>query len=211
MMSGRDQILSAVRARKPKGSALTGGAGRQALLPPRFVREAGDLTALFLRKLESASASHATVRSFDDVPRHLATWLNEQRLTCEFILAREGSLTSLAWQDAKLHPLSTAPDPLSPMTIVSGAFAGVAETGSIAMTSNGASRPSHNLLAETHVVVLEHSRILASIEDVWRDMYAAGLPRAIAFITGPSRTADIEMTVELGVHGAVRVHVVIVG
>jgi L-lactate dehydrogenase complex protein LldG len=38
-----------------------------------------------------------------------------------------------------------------------------------------------------------------------------GLPRAVNFISGPSRTADIEQTVTLGAHGPYRVHIIIVG
>jgi L-lactate dehydrogenase complex protein LldG len=51
------------------------------------------------------------------------------------------------------------------------------------------------------------------MEDAWALARAEvdGVPRAVSFISGPSRTADIEQTLTLGAHGPYRVHVIIVG
>ncbi len=147
----------------------------------------------------------------DEVPSHLAGWLAAESLKDhELLIAPEPALGRLDWRASGLDPCNDAPDVLVPETMISGAFAGVAETGSIAMLTSGQSRPSHNLLADTHIVVLSRSQIAGSMEDVWRAVRAQGLPRSLAFITGASRTADIEMAIELGVHGAVRMHVVLV-
>lgn len=211
MSAARDQILAAVRRAKPAGAAPNAQLGRQALLPPKFVRDARDLVALFAEKLANVSTSVAMLDSSSEIPSHLAQWLGERGLAEKpLLLAEEPSLRTLDWSSTGLDTHSGAPDVLAPATIVSGAFAGVAETGSIAMVTNGKSRPIHNLLADTQIVVLSRSQIAASIEDVWRTAREQGLPRSLAFITGASRTADIEMTMELGVHGAVRMHVIIV-
>ena len=211
MSAARDQILAAVRKARPASVTLSTSVGRQALLPPKFVREARDLVALFAAKLANVSTSIAMLDHASEIPAHLAQWLGERGLSDKpLLLAEELSLRALDWKSAGLEARASAPDVLAPATIVSGAFAGVAETGSIAMVTNGASRPSHNLLADSHIVVLGRNQIAASIEDVWRSVRAQGLPRSIAFITGASRTADIEMTMEMGVHGAVRMHVVLI-
>lgn len=210
-MSARDEILAAARKAKPPGQKLLDGLGRQALLPPKFVREARDLTQLFLDKLAAASTTYAVLDRAGEIPAYLAGWLKENASPDSALLVSEDeTLRRLDWQSAGLAPGGTAPDVLAPATIISGAFAGVAETGSLALLTSGTSRPSHNLLADTHVVVLGRSQIVASFEDVWRMVRAGGLPRAVSFITGASRTADIEMTIELGVHGAVRMHVILV-
>ncbi|MFZ1990250.1 MAG: LUD domain-containing protein [Alphaproteobacteria bacterium] len=209
MSAARNQILAAVRKAKPARASAT--IGRQALLPPKFVREARDLVALFAEKLANVSTSVAMLDHASEIPLHLAQWLGEHGLRDKpLLLAEEPSLRALDWSTARLDARAGAPDVPAPATIVSGAFAGVAETGSIAMVTNGASRPSHNILADSHIVVLSRSQIAASIEDVWRAASERGLPRSLAFITGASRTADIEMTMELGVHGAVRMHVVLI-
>jgi L-lactate dehydrogenase complex protein LldG len=69
-----------------------------------------------------------------------------------------------------------------------------------------------SLLPETHIAVVSRSRILAGMEDAWdllrREI--GSMPRAVNFISGPSRTADIEQTVTLGAHGPYRVHVMLI-
>jgi L-lactate dehydrogenase complex protein LldG len=71
-----------------------------------------------------------------------------------------------------------------------------------------------NLMPETHIVVLRRSQIAGSYEDVWdriRTEHGAGwMPRTVNHVTGPSRTGDIEQTLELGAHGPRRLHVVLI-
>jgi len=70
---------------------------------------------------------------------------------------------------------------------------------------------SVSLLPETHVALLPVKRIVARMEDAWalaRREHAL-LPRAVNFVSGPSRTADIEQTVTLGAHGPYRVLIVL--
>ena len=71
--------------------------------------------------------------------------------------------------------------------------------------------PAASLLPETHVAVVSRSRIVTGMEDAWALLRAEHgvLPRAVNFISGPSRTADIEQTVSLGAHGPYRVHIIL--
>ena len=95
---------------------------------------------------------------------------------------------------------------------VTGAFSAIAETGTL-MFSSGPDTPSTvSLLPETHVAVLEARRIVAHMEDAW-DLAPADfgqLPRAINFVSGHSRTDDIDQTIVMGAHGPYRVHIVVV-
>lgn len=94
---------------------------------------------------------------------------------------------------------------------VTGAFCGIAETGTLMTLSGAHTPPSVSLLPETHIAVLAHSRVLQSMEDAWAllRIEMAEMPRAVSFISGPSRTADIEQTVTLGAHGPYRVHILL--
>ena len=81
---------------------------------------------------------------------------------------------------------------------------------------SGADNPTTlNFLPETHIVVLESGDLVGTYEEVWtrlREKFGEGeMPRTVNMITGPSRTADIEQTLELGAHGPRRLHVIILG
>jgi len=96
-------------------------------------------------------------------------------------------------------------------TVLTEAFAGVAETGSLVLLSSMNSPTSLNFLSDNYLCVLRRDHIVRHIEDVWdRIRQQVGtLPRAINFITGPSRTADVEQTIQLGAHGPRRLHVIL--
>ena len=70
-----------------------------------------------------------------------------------------------------------------------------------------------NLLADTEIVVLRESTIVGAYEEAWDRVRAeiGAMPRNVMLVTGPSRSADIEQTLELGAHGPRRLHVVLVG
>jgi L-lactate dehydrogenase complex protein LldG len=100
---------------------------------------------------------------------------------------------------------------------VTGADLVLAETGTVILLS-GRGRPrATSLLPDTHVAVFDRSRLVESLsqvgillealhEDPARSMSGA----MINLITGPSRTADIELTLTRGVHGPKEVHAVFV-
>lgn len=100
---------------------------------------------------------------------------------------------------------------------VTGADFALAETGTLILLS-GAGRPrSTSLLPDVHVAVFGRDRLLESLEQVGVMLEAlhADPDRTMSgaminFITGPSRTADIELTLTRGVHGPKEVHAVFV-
>ena len=84
---------------------------------------------------------------------------------------------------------------------VTNAICGLADTGSVLV----ADKSLHaSLLPEIHIAVLNQSDILPSLPDA---MHLVKDTSAAVFITGPSRTADIEMTLTIGVHGPKEIHV----
>jgi L-lactate dehydrogenase complex protein LldG len=91
------------------------------------------------------------------------------------------------------------------------AFVGIAETGSLVLLSSVGSPTSLNFLPDNYLCVLRRDHIVRHIEDVWDRIrqQTDQLPRAINFVTGPSRTADVEQTIQLGAHGPRRLHVIL--
>jgi L-lactate dehydrogenase complex protein LldG len=95
---------------------------------------------------------------------------------------------------------------------VTPCFAAIAETGSVVLLSSAQTPTTLNFVPDDHIVVLGTAQIVWHIEDVWQRLRARGtsLPRAVNIVSGPSRTADIEQVVQLGVHGPRRVHLLVV-
>ena len=89
----------------------------------------------------------------------------------------------------------------------------LAGTGTLLLASGPDHPTTLNFLPETHVVMLRASQIAGPYEDIWdkvRATFGSDLPRTLNFVTGPSRSADIEQTLQLGAHGPRRLHIVIV-
>jgi L-lactate dehydrogenase complex protein LldG len=93
---------------------------------------------------------------------------------------------------------------------VSRAAFGLADTGSVVLAAGPEEPRARSLLPPVHVTILEAERILPGLADLFREL-GAELPSALAIVTGPSRTADIEQKLVIGVHGPGEVHIVITG
>ena len=95
---------------------------------------------------------------------------------------------------------------------ITGAFCAIAETGTIVLLSGASTPAATSLLPETHVALVRAERLVRTMEDAFALMRSECTvpPRAVNFVSGPSRTADIEQTLTLGAHGPYRVHVLLV-
>jgi L-lactate dehydrogenase complex protein LldG len=98
----------------------------------------------------------------------------------------------------------------SPLVGITGALAGLADTGSLALISAPTRSRAASLTPLTHIALLRVRDLLPDMEsflirypEVIRDS------SNVIFITGPSRTADIEFTLVRGVHGPKYIHVVL--
>jgi L-lactate dehydrogenase complex protein LldG len=84
------------------------------------------------------------------------------------------------------------------------------------MTSGPGSPITLNLLPDNHVVILRRSQITGTLEDAWDTLRTSqrgrnsAMPRTAMFVSGPSSTADIELTLYLGAHGPRRLHIILV-
>ncbi len=89
----------------------------------------------------------------------------------------------------------------------------VAQTGSVCVTSRQSGGRVLSVLPEHHVVVAYRSQIVGDLSDAYAELakrYPSGYPSMISFITGPSRTGDIERILVLGAHGPKRLTVLLI-
>jgi L-lactate dehydrogenase complex protein LldG len=91
---------------------------------------------------------------------------------------------------------------------VSRAIFGLADTGSVVLSASAEEPRGVSLLPEVHVTLLEEDRILPGLDALFEAVGRA-LPSALAIVTGPSRSADIEQKLAVGVHGPGEVHIVV--
>ena len=187
--------------------------------PPGIVpkRGQGDVPArlaTFKAEAERAQASLTEVREWADAPAEIARFLRESNCPATLRMGDDPRLTDMPWSETTLEVLRGPSDGHDP-NAVSAAFAGIAETGTLALVSGPDNPTTLNFLPDNHIVLLPREAIEADYESVFaklRTVYGKGeAPRTLNFITGPSRSADIEQTLLLGAHGPRRLHIVVVG
>jgi len=91
---------------------------------------------------------------------------------------------------------------------VSEASWGLADTGSVVLLSSAEEPRARSLLPPVHVSLLHEDRILPGLAELFEEL-GDDLPSSVAIVTGPSRSADIEQRLVVGVHGPGEVHVVL--
>lgn len=97
---------------------------------------------------------------------------------------------------------------------ITGADYTIADTGTLVLLTDGSKPRSVSLLPPVHLAIVKESDIVCNINELFiilKDKLDAGelVPSCMTFITGPSRTADIELNLTLGVHGPKELHVII--
>ena len=187
--------------------------------PPGIVpkRGQGDVTArlaTFKEEAERSQASVAEIAGWADAPAEIARFLRENNCPATLRMGDDPRLAGMPWSGTSLD-ISYGPSDGGDINAVTAAFAGIAETGTLALVSGPDNPTTLNFLPDNHIVLLPREEIEADYESVFaklRGVYGkGGAPRTLNFITGPSRSADIEQTLLLGAHGPRRLHIVVVG
>lgn len=172
----------------------------------------------------------ARLAKFEEMARlaHATTERVADRAAAVAAIARLGELRGFGrtltlgagladWREALMAAGFTLVDSIPEddgVAVMTGALAGVAETGTLVVTSGPHHPHSLNILAQVHLVVLPVTQVLANYEEAWQlvdQHYPKGLPRTVLWITGPSRTGDIEQTMQLGAHGPKVLHILLQG
>ena len=217
--SGREQVLGRVRmALGRPGPAATEPAAvtdrvtrpQPNTVPMRGRLQQPELTALFVTMAEQALATVAQVPDPAAIPGAVAAFCSGLGLPATAVLSATSPLAKLDWATAGVaveQRLARSGDPVALAT----AAAGIAETGTLALLSGPDNPVTANFLPENHLVVVHERDLVGASEDLWVMLRERGtaLPRTVNWITGPSRSGDIEMTMLMGAHGPVRLHILV--
>jgi L-lactate dehydrogenase complex protein LldG len=217
-MSSREAILARIRkAHGRAGSEPTPAELEQVRAhiaqrtagPQPSIGRAVDGLEQFRRQCDRVGTTHGQAKSLAQVPREVARYLAAHELAPRVVGWHE--LASLDWAGAGIafdDRIATGDD----RTGVTGSFCAIAETGTLLMLSSPEQPKKTALLPETHIAVVSAARLVPTMEAAFALLRAerGELPRATWFVSGASRTADIEMTLVVGVHGPYRAHVILV-
>ncbi len=218
----REAILNRVRGKLAADPGRVGAAGvderirshARNLVPQRAQLPLKQQLDLFESQATALSATVRRVRSTAEVPAALADYLRQQNLPTKVKRAPIAALAELPWQTTPLLEVSAGAAVDADQVSLTPAFCAVAETGTLVLQSSPETPTGLAFLPETHVVLLRASQMVGSYEEAFaltRAKFGEGvMPRSFNFITGPSRTADIEQKIELGAHGPRRLHIILV-
>jgi L-lactate dehydrogenase complex protein LldG len=213
-MTARDNILGRIRTALGRSAPLS---EQQSAQMRAKLREhprgplpgmQWELLPRFRERCESLSSTVDQVAGLVEVPAAVARYLRQNGLPLQAVCWP--GLGGLEWTAAGLK-MEVRPAGEQDKVGVTGAYCGIAETGTLMLLSGAETHPVTSLLPDTHIAVVAAARLLRSMEDGWDLLRRehGSVPRQVAFVSGPSRTADIEMTLVLGIHGPYRVHIVL--
>jgi L-lactate dehydrogenase complex protein LldG len=182
------------------------------LIPARSRLPHAEQVDLFVSNVEKEFGTVVRVADGTEVPGAVADYIAEQNLPSEVVMAPHPELRAIDWSARPLLTIREGRAEGSDMVSVQHGFAAIAETGTLMLPSAGERPTTLNILTDTEIVVLHASRVVGAYEEAWDLLRSeiGTIPRNVMFVTGPSRSADIEQTLELGAHGPRRLHVVLV-
>ena len=219
--AARDVVLERLRralGRRGPGATEARNAvqTRLAKPPPGLIPARAELNLegriqLFTAEAEAVQTTVRRLRRYDDVADAIERYLRERNLPMRLVMASDPLLSQIGWSRTMLSLRTgrAADDDPVGLTV---AFAGIAETGTLMLCSGPETPTTLAFLPETSIVILPAGRVLRAYEDGLRLLREerGALPRSINFITGPSRSGDIEQKLQLGAHGPRRLHVLLV-
>ncbi|HLY52056.1 MAG TPA: lactate utilization protein C [Steroidobacteraceae bacterium] len=227
MTNGREQILGSIRKSLKRG-AVTDARAKELkarldahtrnLIPARAAGLTPDQQVeLFIRMAEGVQASVVRVTSAAEVPGAVADYLADKNLPAKLVMTPDPQLDGIPWTDRPLLEIRRGRAEDGDLTGVTACVAGVAETGTLMLASGPESPTRNNFLPDHHLVVMRRNQVVATYEDGFDRLRAGAAgagewvpPRTVNFITGPSRTGDIEQKIELGAHGPRRLHIILI-
>lgn len=187
-MNPRERILDNIRRATPQDQTGAAASSPPTVLATAPPADTAGRIELFIRRAEESGAQVVSLHGPRSGTIFSTGALNEFLPLCIPDTVLKAELQALD---------SSAFDIDSPTTLIR-ADAALAETGTMCLGDNGTSS-KYYFLCERLLILLRTEDILGCQEEYWARL--AGTSRAIHLITGPSRTADVEQTLQIGAHG----------
>jgi len=212
-VSARERILERVR-RAAEGrsdpdavEARMASPAQTAPIPALARAEGAGRLAQFEAKARAVDTTVSRIATLADLPGALAAELRRRNLPAAIRTGADPAF-DLDWGGIER---SEGTGRLDEPATLSRAHLASAETGTLLLASGPENPVTLTFLGETHFIVLDAADLCAGYEDMWAAWRARGIDaRTVNLVTGPSRSADIGQTLQLGAHGPVALHVFVV-
>ena len=205
MSEAKDAILEKIR----RSRCDSPSSGDTVISRPRPSNRDG-LLPTFSAQLEAAGATVQVIAAPEQIAECVNDYLRREQLPGEVVVSAD-DIVDVEWPDLMTvhrQRAATGDDKVS----VTGAISAVAETGTLVIGSGVGNPTTLNFLPDHHIVVINERQLVANLEDLWPTVRARfpQWPRTVNLISGPSKTADVEQTLQLGAHGPRRLLVIVV-
>jgi L-lactate dehydrogenase complex protein LldG len=215
MQGSRQAILDRIRSAAgpaPEGRRATVEARLSSPSPalvPERAKAGPELHETFRQRVEGTAATYQEVASWSDVAAAVAEFVKQKNLPTSMAVAPDPRLDSL--DNHGLLTVHRGPALPKDLVAVTVADLGMAEIGALVLTSGAQTPTSLNFLPDMQIVCLSRKDVVGGYESVWTALREReAMPRTVNLIAGPSRTGDIEQTIQMGAHGPRNVHVIVV-
>lgn len=217
--SARQVILASIREHLTASERFDAQAAHPHSDPPRASSKSaaddnGTVIDLFRQALESVSGHCFMVQTIEEAARAIQQIVTERG--ARRIAVSDSTLVKRILERVKTEALFLdAPNQSElfecDLGITSAQWA-IAETGTLVLESERERHRLASLVPPVHIAIVEAGRIRRTMSEVLELIKNTdgALSRTVTFITGPSRTSDIELTLAIGVHGPGELHVIVI-
>lgn len=223
-MSKRDAFLARVKLSAEQGQSYRVHTRE---VPPDvgYVGATGDLVEKFVQEVNAVGGEAVVVTDFEAAGRELHR-----------LLAEAGARSAVCWKHEVLDRLGLRQllqvpgvtlydyDTLTSLPTmkqrevllacdvgITSCDCAIAETGTLMVLSRPGQERAASLLPPMHIAIVERGQIVPDLIDAFAMLGNEPLPSNVTFITGPSKTGDIELQLTTGVHGPGKWRVIVIG
>jgi len=219
MTSSRDRILGRIKTGTRAADRSEADtkvlhdrihASKRGIIPAQTKLEGKAKLEFFIAKAETQGTSIKRVRSSGDALSEVRDFLRQNNLPARLVASPSSQLDDIGLQSASDLEVRRGAAEESDVTSLTPVYRAIAETGTIVTRSGDETPSSLNFVPEYHIAILREKDLVASYEDSWDAVREKEMPRTVNWISGPSRSGDIAMTMFMGAHGPRQQHIIII-